>query len=151
MPSRVSANAARHSRTRRFTLACVGKPDVVDQQLVFENPVAHHGNWKASVENYSECYHCAPVHGLLTSTVIDPNSYPISANALVPRHVVDGRDGLMTQRLSHFWPGGFVTQADRRTPFASMRCTTPRPPARRHGYTAVNQRVWRRSKVGREA
>mgnify|MGYP001173560561 FL=1 len=80
------------------------KPDVVEQELVYDNPLAHHCNWKVSVENFSECYHCGPVHGYLTDNIIDPESYQLSANALVQRHVVEARDSAMTQRLWHVWP-----------------------------------------------
>ena len=80
------------------------KANVADQELVYDNPLVHRCNWKASVENFSECYHCGPVHGYLTTNVIDPGSYELSAEALVQRHVVGGRDGVMTQRLWHFWP-----------------------------------------------
>ena len=80
------------------------KPDVTDQELVYEYPMPHHCNWKASVENFSECYHCGPVHGYLATNIIDPDSYRISANRLVQRHVVEGRNGLMTQVLWHLWP-----------------------------------------------
>ena len=71
---------------------------------VFESPAVHHANWKASVENFSECYHCGPVHRYLADNVIDPASYQVSADALVQRHVVAGREGDMTQRLWHIWP-----------------------------------------------
>ncbi|MBC6406441.1 MAG: aromatic ring-hydroxylating dioxygenase subunit alpha [Rhodospirillales bacterium] len=37
-------------------------------------------NWKVSVENYSECYHCERVHTAFASGVIDPESYDISVN-----------------------------------------------------------------------
>ena len=80
------------------------KPDVVEQELVFDNPVVHRCNWKASVENFSECYHCGPVHGYLATNIIDPDSYQLSARNLVQRHVVQSRDSSMAQRLWHFWP-----------------------------------------------
>lgn len=80
------------------------KPTVHELDLVYDNPIAHHCNWKISVENFSECYHCAPVHGYLTSNIIDPDSYQLSARALVQRHVIKARDSSMTQRLWHFWP-----------------------------------------------
>jgi len=80
------------------------KPNVAELALIYDNPVVHHCNWKASVENFSECYHCASVHGYLTANIIDPDSYQLSARALVQRHVIEARDGSMTQRLWHFWP-----------------------------------------------
>ena len=75
-----------------------------DMTNVFESPTVHRANWKASVENFSECYHCGPVHRYLADNIIDPNSYEVTANRLVQRHVVGSRDGTMTQRLWHIWP-----------------------------------------------
>ncbi len=37
-------------------------------------------NWKISVENYSECYHCARVHPTFSSGVIDPECYNVVRN-----------------------------------------------------------------------
>ena len=80
------------------------KPNVVEQELIFDNPFPHHCNWKASVENYSECYHCGPVHGYLTGTIIDPESYKLSAQGLVQKHIVASRQDDSVQRLWHLWP-----------------------------------------------
>ncbi|MXW89066.1 MAG: aromatic ring-hydroxylating dioxygenase subunit alpha, partial [Acidimicrobiaceae bacterium] len=41
-------------------------PSPEAMELVYESPARHDGNWKASVENFSECYHCGPVHKYLT-------------------------------------------------------------------------------------
>lgn len=43
-------------------------------------------NWKVSVENYSECYHCANAHRSFTSGVIDANGYDIRAQGQCLRH-----------------------------------------------------------------
>ncbi|GAB5469594.1 MAG: aromatic ring-hydroxylating dioxygenase subunit alpha [Rhodospirillales bacterium] len=37
-------------------------------------------NWKVSVENYSECYHCALTHPTFVSGVVDPESYNVTEN-----------------------------------------------------------------------
>ena len=79
-------------------------PNVAEQELVYDNPMTFHCNWKVAVENFSECYHCGPVHGYLITNIIDPDSYQLSARALVQRHIVAARDSAMTQRLWHFWP-----------------------------------------------
>ena len=79
-------------------------PDPLEMNKVFESPALHRANWKASVENFSECYHCGPVHKYLTDNIIDPTSYEVSAAGLVQRHVVGGRESGMTQRLWHVWP-----------------------------------------------
>jgi len=60
------------------------------------------------VENFSECYHCGPVHKYLTNKVIDPSSYVLTGGGLVQRHQVSPFEGLMNNRamqtLWHFWP-----------------------------------------------
>ena len=43
-------------------------------------------NWKVSVENYSECYHCALNHPTFAKGVIDPNSYDIQPQGYCLRH-----------------------------------------------------------------
>ena len=50
------------------------------------NAVEEHCNWKVSVENYSECYHCRINHPTLTSGVIDPDSYNIMPQGHCLRH-----------------------------------------------------------------
>ena len=80
------------------------KPNVVDQEWVADRPYEHRCNWKVSVENFSECYHCGPVHKYLATNVIDPSSYQLSADGLVQRHVVAGLDGEMVQRIWHIFP-----------------------------------------------
>ena len=36
-------------------------------------------NWKVSVENYSECYHCRVAHPTFTKGVVDPDDYNVMA------------------------------------------------------------------------
>ena len=79
-------------------------PSPESMELVHQSPARHEANWKASVENFSECYHCGPVHKYLTDNIIDPGSYKVSGAGLVQRHIVGGRDPSMTQRLWHVWP-----------------------------------------------
>ncbi|MEL6767622.1 MAG: aromatic ring-hydroxylating dioxygenase subunit alpha [Pseudomonadota bacterium] len=43
-------------------------------------------NWKVSVENYSECYHCTLNHPTFASGVIDPTSYDIQPSGHCLRH-----------------------------------------------------------------
>ena len=43
-------------------------------------------NWKISVENYSECYHCELVHKTFATGVIDPESYNIRPQGHCLRH-----------------------------------------------------------------
>ena len=45
-------------------------------QFVCETELEHESNWKISVENYNECYHCPTVHGnSLTKGVLEMEGY----------------------------------------------------------------------------
>ena len=47
-------------------------------QFVCETSIEHQSNWKISIENYNECYHCPTVHGSsLTRGVLDMDGYQI--------------------------------------------------------------------------
>ena len=43
-------------------------------------------NWKVSVENYSECYHCRVAHPTFTKGVVDPDDYNVTARGHCLRH-----------------------------------------------------------------
>ena len=51
-------------------------------------------NWKTSVENYSECYHCALRHPTFATGVIRPETYDIQrmGNGYVLRHTTECQD-----------------------------------------------------------
>ena len=52
-------------------------------------PVPEKCNWKVSVENYSECYHCPPNHPTFVEGVVNPATYDIQPDpegAKVLRH-----------------------------------------------------------------
>ena len=57
-------------------------------------------NWKVSVENYSECYHCTLNHPTFATGVVRPESYDIrpSDRGYVLRHVSDCQD---LERMSY--------------------------------------------------
>lgn len=51
-------------------------PDPRKLKFVGETEIAHDSNWKLSVENYNECYHCPTVHASsLTHGVLDMEGY----------------------------------------------------------------------------
>jgi carnitine monooxygenase subunit len=79
-------------------------PGIEHQQLIFEYPARHGCNWKASVENFSECYHCSPVHKYLTSNVIDSASYQLTVKGRSQRHFIRGREAGLEQHLWFIWP-----------------------------------------------
>jgi phenylpropionate dioxygenase-like ring-hydroxylating dioxygenase large terminal subunit len=49
-------------------------------------------NWKVSVENYSECYHCAINHPTFSSGVINPKTYDIQPQGHCLRHTTECRN-----------------------------------------------------------
>lgn len=51
-------------------------------------------NWKISVENYSECYHCSRNHPTFASGVIKPETYDIQPQGYCLRHTTECRDDL---------------------------------------------------------
>ncbi len=57
-------------------------------------------NWKVSVENYSECYHCVLRHPTFATGVIRPESYDIqpAAEGYVLRHTTECQD---LERMSY--------------------------------------------------
>jgi len=61
-------------------------PDIDALKPVIWNTVEERCNWKVSVENYSECYHCRINHPTFASGVIDPDSYNIRPQGHCLRH-----------------------------------------------------------------
>ncbi len=49
-------------------------------------------NWKVSVENYSECYHCSLVHKTFATGVIKPETYDIQPQGHCLRHTTECQD-----------------------------------------------------------
>ncbi|MEM6635138.1 MAG: aromatic ring-hydroxylating dioxygenase subunit alpha [Pseudomonadota bacterium] len=46
-------------------------------------------NWKVSVENYSECYHCSINHPTFSTGVVRPETYDIQAQGYCLRHTTE--------------------------------------------------------------
>ena len=46
-------------------------------------------NWKVSVENYSECYHCALNHMTFSNGVVKPETYDIQPQGRCLRHITE--------------------------------------------------------------
>lgn len=49
-------------------------------------PVEEECNWKVTVENYNECYHCRINHPTFANGVIDPDSYNVMPQGYCLRH-----------------------------------------------------------------
>jgi phenylpropionate dioxygenase-like ring-hydroxylating dioxygenase large terminal subunit len=46
-------------------------------------------NWKVSIENYSECYHCQLNHPTFATGVVKPSTYDIQAQGYCLRHTTE--------------------------------------------------------------
>jgi phenylpropionate dioxygenase-like ring-hydroxylating dioxygenase large terminal subunit len=46
-------------------------------------------NWKVSVENYSECYHCSLNHPTFANGVVKPETYDIQPQGMCLRHTTE--------------------------------------------------------------
>ena len=53
----------------------------------YTREVVEQCNWKVSVENYSECYHCRLNHPTFSSGVVDAESYDIITKGHILQHV----------------------------------------------------------------
>ena len=63
-------------------------PDPSTYRYVCETAVEHDCNWKISVENYNECYHCPTVHRTsLTRGVLDLADYVLEPRDYVISHL----------------------------------------------------------------
>ncbi len=92
-------------------------PDIEDLRPARQEAVEEACNWKVSVENYSECYHCRLAHPAFSTGVIDPVSYDVRPQGHCLRHTtraaasgsraysVDGGDATALQYSSwYLWP-----------------------------------------------
>lgn len=61
-------------------------PEIDALEPIVWNAVEECCNWKVSVENYSECYHCRINHPTFARGVIDPDSYNIMPQGHCLRH-----------------------------------------------------------------
>ena len=61
-------------------------PDIDRLEPIAWIAVDEQCNWKVSVENYSECYHCRINHPTFANGVIDPDSYNVVPQGYCLRH-----------------------------------------------------------------
>lgn len=66
-------------------------PDTAELEPLEWVEVPEQCNWKVSVENYSECYHCALNHPTFSTGIVRPDSYDIqpSETGYVLRHTTE--------------------------------------------------------------
>jgi len=62
-------------------------PDLERLQAVYTREVTEQCNWKVSVENYNECYHCRLNHPTFAKGVVDADNYRIVPRDYTLRHV----------------------------------------------------------------
>jgi phenylpropionate dioxygenase-like ring-hydroxylating dioxygenase large terminal subunit len=65
-------------------------PDATRLELSHEQNFLLKANWKNSIENYSECYHCPNQHPSLVGGALDITQYRIKINQGYHRHVTSG-------------------------------------------------------------
>ena len=61
-------------------------PGIGGLRPLLDRSVEEDCNWKVSVENYSECYHCRIAHPTFTKGVVDPDDYNVMARGRCLRH-----------------------------------------------------------------
>lgn len=64
-------------------------PDIAALKPVKWNEVPERCNWKVSVENYSECYHCKLNHRTFATGVVKPETYDIQPQGYCLRHTTE--------------------------------------------------------------
>ena len=79
------------------------KPDLADMQLVFEDRIDHAANWKVSVENFSECYHCPVAHRYIVSNLYSADEYRVTIGDKVVRHYSERLADRETHGDLHVW------------------------------------------------
>ena len=65
-------------------------PHVENLELAYERRIPIAANWKNSVENYSECYHCPNQHPSLMQGSLDLDSYQITVHPEYHSHASRG-------------------------------------------------------------
>ena len=79
------------------------KPTLADMQLVFEDRITHECNWKVSVENFSECYHCPVAHRYITTNLYSADEYRVSIKDKVTYHHSPRLEDRETHGDLHVW------------------------------------------------
>ncbi|MEM9148151.1 MAG: aromatic ring-hydroxylating dioxygenase subunit alpha [Pseudomonadota bacterium] len=67
--------------------------------------IAERCNWKVSVENYSECYHCSLNHPTFATGVVKPETYDIQPQGYCLRHTTECQN---LDRMTYDIQSGFA-------------------------------------------
>ena len=70
---------------------------------VHEDCIVHDCNWKVSVENFSECYHCPVAHKYVTTNLYSGTEYRISTGKGYVRHYSPGLRDQEANGDLHIW------------------------------------------------
>ena len=79
------------------------KPTLAEMQLVFQDRITHECNWKVSVENFSECYHCPVAHRYITTNLYSADDYRVTIKDKVVRHFSPRLEDRQTHGDLHVW------------------------------------------------
>ncbi len=82
-------------------------PGMASLIRVHEDRIVHDCNWKVSVENFSECYHCRVAHKYVTANLYSGTDYRISTDNGYVRHYSPGlrdRDANGDLHIWMMWP-----------------------------------------------
>ena len=66
-------------------------------------------NWKVSVENYSECYHCSLNHPTFATGVVRPETYDIQPQGYCLRHITECQN---IEQMTYDIHSGFAHEAE---------------------------------------
>ncbi len=79
------------------------KPGLATMQQIHQSILPHACNWKVSVENYSECYHCQVVHKYSVSNLYSGSEYRITLKNGVVRHYTPSLKDREVHGDLHIW------------------------------------------------
>lgn len=79
------------------------KPTIEDIVLACDDKIPHESNWKVSVENFSECYHCPVAHKYVVNNVYSGTEYRISVENGVIKHFTPTVNDVEVHGDLHIW------------------------------------------------
>ncbi len=65
-------------------------PRLEEMVLVAEHTQHHHSNWKVTIENFTECYHCPVAHKYLVQNTYSGEAYKVEFDGAIIRHSSKG-------------------------------------------------------------
>ncbi len=65
-------------------------PNLAKMRMVAEHILHHESNWKVTLENFTECYHCPVAHKYLLENVYTSEDYKVTFDGPIFRHYSKG-------------------------------------------------------------